>query len=470
MKNRFRLISVLLFLSWAHFSHASFEITEIMYDLDGTDTGREWVEVHNIGTASSDLSKWYLFSDNTKHALAPQGASNVEAGSYAVITQDAAKFKIDWPNYSGLLFDSSWTGFNNDGETIALKDPDQNIVSSVTFTSSQGGAGNGHSLQKTSSSWVGATPTPGAENQASSGSGGGGGTGGGGGPASTPTEPKPVIKKEIEVPRVTTDIIVKNVIFSNLPFKINAHTLGLSKELLTTGKFVWNFGDGKSITMSEQKEFSYSYDYTGEYVLSLSYYRNYYSDTPEATDRVLIKVVPSGVSISSVGSGTDAYVELENKSTYEIDISLWGIKGSVHYFTIPNGTILLPKNKLKFSPRVTGFDGGDVKSIILQNQAGETFAGFPSFSKTITQGTSKSISKAEVVDNSRLDTSSVIDLDNLGASALDSKPGVSGSLLSFAGLLGIIAIGIITIIVIRKRNHGDNFESNLKASDITIVE
>lgn len=144
---------------------ANFELTEIMYDLDGTDSNREWVEVKNIGDKTLDLSKWYLFSDNTKHALIPQIGSNIESGKYAVIVQNVLQFKNDWPNFSGLIFDSSWTGFNNNGEIISLKDPELNIVSPISYTSSLGGAGDGDSLQKINNNWVGSQPTPGLENK-----------------------------------------------------------------------------------------------------------------------------------------------------------------------------------------------------------------------------------------------------------------------------------------------------------------
>lgn len=143
---------------------ASFEITEIMYDLDGTDSNREWIEVKNISNKTEDLSKWYLFSDNTKHTLVPQNESNVANGSYAVIVQNVPQFKNDWPNFAGQIFDSSWTGFKNSGELISLKDPELNVVSPISYTSSLGGAGDGDSLQKINNNWVGSKPTPGTEN------------------------------------------------------------------------------------------------------------------------------------------------------------------------------------------------------------------------------------------------------------------------------------------------------------------
>lgn len=143
---------------------ADFEITEIMYDLDGADTNREWIEIKNTGNSTLDLSKWFFFSDNTKHVLVPQSQTNILEGGYAVIVQNVLQFKNDWSSYGGLIFDSSWTGFKNSGEAISLRDSDLNIVSPVNFSSAQGGAGDGYSLQKINGDWVGSKPTPGIEN------------------------------------------------------------------------------------------------------------------------------------------------------------------------------------------------------------------------------------------------------------------------------------------------------------------
>ena len=147
-----------------HFVSADFEISEFMYDQQGTDTGREWVEVKNTGTKPADLSKWFFFAGNTKHALVAQTSSMIEAKGYAVIVQDPVKFKNDFPNFNGSLFDSSWSGMNNEGGTIALKDPNLDTVSSISYLSGMGAAGNGDSLQNINGTFVGAHPTPGEAN------------------------------------------------------------------------------------------------------------------------------------------------------------------------------------------------------------------------------------------------------------------------------------------------------------------
>jgi hypothetical protein len=156
---------VVIFFSWVSFTYADFEITEIMYDQEGTDTNREWVEVKNVGSTPSDLSKWFLFSDNTKHSLVPQGESIIPVGGYAVIVQNVSQFNLDYLSFRGILFDSSWTGFNNTTESVSLKDSDLNIVSPVIYTSVMGGNGNGNSLSKINGSWQNGIPTPGKDNQ-----------------------------------------------------------------------------------------------------------------------------------------------------------------------------------------------------------------------------------------------------------------------------------------------------------------
>lgn len=464
---KFIPVGLVLFLSSFYIASASFEITEVMYDLDGTDTGREWVEVYNSGSESSDFSHWYFFSDNTKHSLVPESESNIPAGGYAVITQDVSKFKADWPNYSGLIFDSSWTGLNNDGETIALKDPDLNIISQISFTSGQGGGGDGNSLQKVNGSWVGGIPTPGLQNQLGGGGGGGdSGSGSGSGSTSSSIEQKPIAKKEVEVPQITTNILAKNTAFAGLPLKISFRTTGLKKEPIVFGRFAWNFGDGTSFSFSEQKDFEHIYSYPGDYVLALSYYSNPYAEIPEATDRIIVKILQPEIFISSVGSGVDTYVELTNNSSYELDLSNWSIKSYLHSFGIPKGTTILQNSKIKISPKLTDFKEEDLKYLMLENKSGELIATYPKITKS-----NYSKNNNSLIDSNSEKSKEVIDLNNLGASAANSNLSISGSSISIVGLALIIIAGIMTVVLMRKDDSvKDELEGSLKASDIDILE
>ncbi|MDE2031087.1 MAG: lamin tail domain-containing protein [Patescibacteria group bacterium] len=471
---KYCIVVALILFTRVPLAFAGFEITEIMYDLDGTDTNREWVEVKNTGSTEDDLSKWYLFSDNTKHSLTPEGESMVQAGGYAVIAQNPTKFKVDWPNFSGMLFDSSWTGFNNESETIALKDPDLNIVSSVNFTSSMGGAGNGNSLQNIGGSWVDATPTPGLENVIVTSSGGGTISGGSSTTVVNSTITSYAKPKEIEAPRIIANIIVKNIISSGVSFPVNAVVTGYNKELLKYGKFIWNFGDGSTKEEKELKPFDYTYSYPGEYVLTLSYYQNYFNITPDATDRLIIKVIPSGVSISSVGSAIDPYVEIENKSSIELDLSKWYIQGAVNKFYIPTGTILLPNKKLKFSPKVTLFNDQDINSVSLYSPTGEVFANYPlpTVAPNIVNYTPKSDIVVKSVSNTKANIPEVINLDNLEASAstIPSTNGMSNTMLAWAGFLGVIVTSSVVVLLLQKKNRPLNDDLDIKAEDMKIIE
>ena len=166
MPKKLILISLViaLLLSY-HFARAGILINEIMYDFDdGSDDGREWVEILNSGDTVVDLSSFKFFEADTNHKLKlVQGSANLSPGSYAIIISDEAKFRNDWPNFCCTLFDSSFS-LSNSGETIALKDEDL-IVDQYAYLSSFGGAGDGNSLQKISGVWMSTKPTPGIENK-----------------------------------------------------------------------------------------------------------------------------------------------------------------------------------------------------------------------------------------------------------------------------------------------------------------
>ncbi|OGG58820.1 hypothetical protein A2765_00365 [Candidatus Kaiserbacteria bacterium RIFCSPHIGHO2_01_FULL_56_24] len=148
-------------------SFAQVVITEVMYDLaEGPDSGREWIEVYNVGSAAVTLSDWSVFENGKSHKItAAAGGAALAPAAYAVIADNAQKFGTEHPAFAGQLFDSVFS-LNNDGESIALRDKAGSEIDSIMYANSMGGNGTGDSLQKIEpapgTAFSAGIPTPGA--------------------------------------------------------------------------------------------------------------------------------------------------------------------------------------------------------------------------------------------------------------------------------------------------------------------
>jgi hypothetical protein len=146
-------------------------INEIMYNLDGSDDGREWIEIFNNANISVDLTNWKLYEDGTNHGLnIVQGANVLLSNQYAVIVDDKNEFLKDFPSYSGTILNSSFA-LSNDTEELIIKNQDL-FIDNLSYSSVWGANGDGNSLQKitpnlysnNSNNWKPAPPTPGTIN------------------------------------------------------------------------------------------------------------------------------------------------------------------------------------------------------------------------------------------------------------------------------------------------------------------
>lgn len=142
------------------------QINEIMYDLPGSDSGREWIELFQEEKECVNLSGWKLYEGGTNHRLnLYQGQMILCAGEYAIIADKPEKFLADNHGFSGTIIDSSFS-LSNTGETLALKDSAGTIIENISYNSDLGAKGNGKSLERNSTGWFEsiANSTPGAQN------------------------------------------------------------------------------------------------------------------------------------------------------------------------------------------------------------------------------------------------------------------------------------------------------------------
>lgn len=139
---------------------ASVQITEIMYDLEGSDGGFEWIEITNTGTAPVDVGTWRLVEANTNHKLTlSKGAgSTLLPGASAVIADKTENFLSHWSD-AGLIFDSAFS-LSNTGESLALKNGGD-VVDQISYTEELGAKGDGGSLHRRGNTFVAGMPNPG---------------------------------------------------------------------------------------------------------------------------------------------------------------------------------------------------------------------------------------------------------------------------------------------------------------------
>lgn len=94
----------------------------------------EWVEIYNKGSELVDLTGWKFWENSTNHGLSVSTTDAILApGEYAAIVQDAEQFLLDYPSFTGSIFDSSWSSLNESGEEIGLKYDSVNFIEKFVY-------------------------------------------------------------------------------------------------------------------------------------------------------------------------------------------------------------------------------------------------------------------------------------------------------------------------------------------------
>jgi hypothetical protein len=146
-------------------ARAAVMITEVMYDLPGSDSGREWVEVTNFGAEPVDLKKFKFAEGSANHTLAvAKGSSVLLPGASAILADNVEKFIADWPGFAGTIFNTAFA-LSNAGETLSLKNASSSVEDTITYEGGGGAGGDGGTLNRHGNPPIGglvaALPSPG---------------------------------------------------------------------------------------------------------------------------------------------------------------------------------------------------------------------------------------------------------------------------------------------------------------------
>lgn len=109
-----------------------------------TSNPEEWIELHNKGAATVDLSGWSL-ANAVSHTL-PAG-TQLAAGDFLVIANDSASLKAAWPARAAKILGDFSGSLANGGERIELRDARGNPADEARYLPSPHSDGGGSSLE-----------------------------------------------------------------------------------------------------------------------------------------------------------------------------------------------------------------------------------------------------------------------------------------------------------------------------------
>lgn len=348
-------------------------INEIMYDLEGSDSDREWIEVINNGNGSVDIESFKLFENGSNHGFTlVSGASVLSAGGVAIIAANASVFLAEHAGFSGILFDSAFS-LSNTGETLAIRTGADTEEDSVTYAATMGAQGDGTSLGRSGTTFMAQTASPGVST------------------AITPTQEDdaPTISTSnsgpsafTPEPHITVRASGNRSLVVGASSVMSAHVYGLKGEPIDVARIVWNLGNGET---KEGAAVEFLYRYPGRYAASVTGVVGAHS----ATERFVVEAREATVTF---WSETDGSLVLLQNTGRDLDLSLWQVERGGSFFRLPQGTVILSGEGVRLSPQTTGLPSVGVARLLYPNGQEKAFS-TPTLERILTYPSPASISQ-----------------------------------------------------------------------------
>jgi hypothetical protein len=130
-----------------HRAQAAVVLSEIMYDAQGSDANREWIEIYNNGPIAENIGGWQFGKPNVNQwASALPANTMLNPGQSLVITPSSATLDSDWGSGINRLQVSSFPALPNDpnsdanNATLAIRNASSVIQDTITYRDGSGWA------------------------------------------------------------------------------------------------------------------------------------------------------------------------------------------------------------------------------------------------------------------------------------------------------------------------------------------
>ncbi len=356
------IVAILLFtIPWI--ASAAVVINEIAWMGGPASASDEWLELYNDGADAVSLAGWKLAAEDGAPLISLTGS--IPAGGFYIME------RTDDDSVPGVVADKIYTGdLANVGETLKLLDNDTVVVDTVIGGSNWSSIGGNNTTKDTpqrqpDATWLTGISTPKAMNTTTASE-----TGTVAGTSTTST----TIKKSV------TTGGYKQVVFAYAGEDLSAiagadvlfqgYAVSDKNIRIPIARYQWSFGDG---SRGKGEERLHTYHEPGTYIGVLTVY----GDHQKHKDKVIVTVLPANVSVKTISMGEKGYIEIENRSSSDVDLSRWHLfveyargKKSRERFTIPEDTIIMASSSVRFSNRVTKLMPGPDDVVVLQFPSG----------------------------------------------------------------------------------------------------
>ena len=436
-------------------SFAQVVINEIAWMGTANSHSDEWIELYNESGGSVDLTGWILSASDGTPSISL--SENIISGGYFLLE------RTDDSSVPSVAADVIYKGaLGNTGETLTLYDSAGTVIDKVVGGEDWNEIGGNNSTketpQRSGSSWITASPTPGKINANSSSDSSGGDSVEETNTGSSSTSESVSVSVEPQISAYAGD---DRVVIVGADSVFSGQAYGLNGEPLLNARYTWTFGNGQR---KEGQKILHHYLYPGEYVVWLDVSSGEYS----ASDRMIVTAEPAQISISAA---TPLFIEIKNESKHELDISFWYLRGGDTLFLIPERTILLSRKSVKFPSSVTGIvsSKGDADLLYPNGNIAASYGGsvatYTPENKIITSqfvfSANPVVEKYTATAGTALEEKlpdSVAPTLAAAESAENTESDGNSIYKWLLALIGIIGVGIVAVLIARKRDISDEIK------------
>ena len=158
-------------------------------------------------------------------------------------------------------------------------------------------------------------------------------------------------------PLITVRIHADSVVTAGGGSFFEARVYGAENLPIDGARFMWNFGDG---TTAEGQRVFHTYSYPGRYSVLVTAAYNYSS----AMSRTAVGAIAAALSLIAEGDGS---LVIRNLSKNDLDIGRWSLNDSGKQFVIPEDTLVLGGEGVRFATVITGLSGSPSATLLYPN-------------------------------------------------------------------------------------------------------